>query len=221
MTNIKEKVLMSISIFSLVVLATWTGATIFKPVSAENQVSVTAHASPFAVSNSEVKLGQMPIPDPNSFVASANYYLQIDGIDGEVTDKQCPKCIEINSFSWGLSNPTTIGSSTGGAGAGKVSFSDINFMHKVDKASPILMQSLATGRHIPKATLYVRKSGGDPKEYMKIVLEDVIISSYSVGGATDNVPTDSISINFAKIQFVVKGSDVSTGGVIVPVVGGN
>ena len=68
--------------------------------------------------------------------------------NGETTDAtyKAKKAFEIYSFSWGASNPTTIGSSSGGAGAGKVSLSSFNIMKKTDSASPALFTELRQGR---------------------------------------------------------------------------
>src|SRR6516225_8190153 len=54
--------------------------------------------------------------------------IETPNITGESTDSKHKGEIEIYSFSLGASNPTTIGSATGGAGAGKVSLSSFNFM---------------------------------------------------------------------------------------------
>ena len=37
-------------------------------------------------------------------------YIKIDTVDGEATQANHEKWIEIYSFSWGASNPTTVGS---------------------------------------------------------------------------------------------------------------
>ena len=47
----------------------------------------------------------------------------------------------------------------GGGGAGKASFQDFNFTHHVDKASPVLMATCATGEHIKEATLTLSGEG--------------------------------------------------------------
>ena len=79
-------------------------------------------------------------------------FLKIDGIEGESTDKIHPGEIEIQSFSWGVSN-TSSGGAGGGGGAGKASFTDMNFMSALSKVGPSLMLACATGRHFPSATL--------------------------------------------------------------------
>jgi type VI secretion system secreted protein Hcp len=128
-------------------------------------------------------------------------FLKIDGIDGESTDKVHPGEIEIQSFSWGVTNTgSAIG---GGGGAGKASFSDLNFASSLSKASPNLMLASATGKHIASATLTCRKSGGNGIEFLKIKLSDILVSSYQSGGSTGaDLPEDSFGLNFTKIDFL-------------------
>src|SRR5437879_6111259 len=78
-------------------------------------------------------------------------------IPGDGRDPNNSKAFEIKDFSFGVENPTTIGSATGGAGAGKIKFSEFTIKKTVDKASPAFFKVCATGDHFPKATLYVRK----------------------------------------------------------------
>jgi type VI secretion system secreted protein Hcp len=140
---------------------------------------------------------------PLSTHASAvDYFLKIEGIEGESTDEQHQGEIEILSFSWGASNSGTF-SGGGGGGAGKVSFSDLTFTTRVNKATPKLMLACASGQPIPQATLVCRKSGDQPVEYLRITLSDVLVSSFSTGGsAGGDRPTESVSLNFAAVVFV-------------------
>ena len=140
---------------------------------------------------------------PVAHAAAVDYFLKIDGIDGESTDDQHKGEIDLQSWSWGESQPGLVGgtsASGGGGGAGKVSVHDMHFRKTVDKATPTLMVSTATGQHYPSATLTVRKAGGQQMEYFKVKLTDVLISSYQAGGTQGSVPTDSFSLNFAKIR---------------------
>jgi type VI secretion system secreted protein Hcp len=128
-------------------------------------------------------------------------FLKIDGIEGESTDKTHPGEIEIQSFSWGVSN-TSSGGAGGGGGAGKASFTDMNFMSALSKVGPSLMLACATGRHFPSATLTCRKAGGKGIEFLKIKLSDILVSSYQDGGSAGaDLPEDSFSLNFTKINF--------------------
>src|SRR3954471_6625325 len=106
---------------------------------------------------------------------ASDYLLEIDGIKGESKDDKHAGTIEISSFSWGATNSGSSASGTGG-GAGKVSYQDIHFTTSVNKSSPLLMLACASGQHIKKAVLFVRKQGGDQQEFYTITLEDVLVS---------------------------------------------
>jgi type VI secretion system secreted protein Hcp len=125
-------------------------------------------------------------------------FLKIDGIDGESTDKAHQGEIEIDSFSWGETNPSTGG---GGGGSGKAVAQDFHFTSQVSKASPLLMLACATGRHFNKAVLTCRKAGF---EFMKIRIDDVLVSSYQTDGHSgeDARPEDSFALAFQKIDFL-------------------
>jgi len=132
--------------------------------------------------------------------AQVDYFLKIDGIEGESTNSRHGGEIEIESFSWGA---TQTGTSTGGGGggAGKVIFQDIHFTKTLDKASPKLMLATATGEHIKDVVLVGELSGKKGQKFLEIKLTDVLISSYQSGGSEGSIPTDSFSLNFAKIEF--------------------
>jgi type VI secretion system secreted protein Hcp len=132
-------------------------------------------------------------------------FLKIEGIQGESSDKTHPGEIEIESFSWGVSNTGSVVVG-GGAGAGKAVSQDFHFATSLSKASPSLMLACATGRHFPTATLTCRKAGGSSQvEFLKIKLVEVLVSSYQTGGVADGdaaLPMDQFSLNFAKIDFL-------------------
>ena len=135
---------------------------------------------------------------------SGDYYLKIDGFDGESTDDKHKGEIDVQSWSWGETQSGT-SASGGGGGAGKVSMQDFNFVMQTNKASPKLMLACANGQHIKTAKLTCRKAGGEQQEYMTIEFSDLLISSYQTGGSTGDVlPMDAISFNFGKIQFEYK-----------------
>jgi len=136
---------------------------------------------------------------------ASDYLLEIDGIKGESKDDKHAGTIEISSFSWGATNSGSSASGTGG-GAGKVSYQDIHFTTSVNKSSPLLMLACASGQHIKKAVLFVRKQGGDQQEFYTITLEDVLVSSYQSGGTEGShaIPTDQFSLNFTSIKFEYK-----------------
>jgi type VI secretion system secreted protein Hcp len=148
-------------------------------------------------------------------MAQVDYFLKIDGVDAESTDDKHKGEIELESFSWGQSNAGTAGHG-GGAGAGKVVAQDFHFVKKLDKASPVLMIACSTGQHFKSAVLTTRKAGGGQQDYFKVTMEDLLVTSYQLGGAAaaDLVPTEQVSMNFAKLEMSYKEqkADGSLGG---------
>jgi type VI secretion system secreted protein Hcp len=138
-------------------------------------------------------------------MAHVDYFLKLDGIEGESQDSKHKGEIDLESWSWGEAQGGTF-SSGGGGGAGKVHMQDFHFVMKVNKASPKLLLACASGEHIKKATLTARKAGKDQQEFLKITMSDLLVSSYQTGGSGhgDIVPTDQISLNFAKIEYEYK-----------------
>jgi type VI secretion system secreted protein Hcp len=150
---------------------------------------------------------------------AVDYFLKIAGIEGESPDSKHKNEIQLESWSWGETQQGGHAAG-GGGGAGKVAMQDFHFVMKVNKATPKLMLACANGEHIKEAILSVRKAGKEQQDYLKITLNDLLVSSYQTGGSHgDVVPSDQISLNFSKIQFEYKeqkpdgtlGSAVKTG----------
>lgn len=129
---------------------------------------------------------------------AVDMFLKIDNIKGESTDDRHKDWIEIESFSWGLSNTASVGHG-GGGGAGKVNVHDISFVRPVDAASPVLFQACCRGEHLREATLTVRKAGSK-QDYLKYKLTDILISSYQTGGSSGDLPLEEVSLNFNKVH---------------------
>jgi type VI secretion system secreted protein Hcp len=136
-------------------------------------------------------------------MAAFDYFLRVDGIQGESADAKHKGEIEVLSWSWGETQPTPSG--PGGGGAGKVEMSDLTVVTHVSKASPHLLLACATGKHIKSAVLTGRKAGKAQAEFLTFSLSDVLVSSYQTGGsASVEPPADSVSLNFAKVQVEYK-----------------
>ena len=132
---------------------------------------------------------------------AVDMFLKITGIEGESADAKHKGSIDVESFSWGATNPgaASVGGG-GGAGAGKVSMQDFNFVMRANKASPKLFLAAANGQHIKEALLTARKSGGKEQvEFYKVKMTDILVSSYQQAGSGDG-QLDSFSLNFAKIE---------------------
>ena len=151
-------------------------------------------------------------------MADRDYFLKIDGIEGESEDSKHKGEIQLNSFSWEANNDGTFSTNKGG-GAGKVSMKDFKFTMDANKASPKLMLACATGQHIKSAVLTCRKAGKEQQEYLKYTFSDVLVSNYRTASPTDGkgaIPLDEVSFNFAKIEVEYKeqNADGTLGGTV-------
>jgi len=134
---------------------------------------------------------------------AADIFLKLGDIKGESLDDKHKDEIEVLSYSWGVSNPSSIDTGSGG-GHGKASFGDIVIQHYVDKSSPNLMVRCCSGEPIPDVTLTQRKSGKGQQEYLIIKMNEVIVThvQQSAGGSASN--SESFGLAFAKIAFEYK-----------------
>jgi len=152
--------------------------------------------------------------------------MKYGSIVGDVTTPGLVGWIELNSFSWGASNSATSASSATGAGAGKVSVSDISIGKMVDVASVQLIKMALTGaetdgviiqfykqfhRDLPSAVLGV---AGGLQEYLQFTMDNTLVTSYSLSSGGNqpsagfpapaealDLPTESLSLNFAKLDI--------------------
>ena len=136
------------------------------------------------------------------------YHLKFGSIKGESAASKHKEEIELLSWSWGASNPTTIVGA--GMSAGKVSMTDINFTKRVDKSSPKLLELCVTGKHVDDATLYCSKQTGEktPDDFLTIKLKEVYVSSFHAGGSSgEDVGTESFSLTYGSINYDYKVQD--------------
>lgn len=137
-------------------------------------------------------------------MANADYYLKIDGIKGESMAEGFTEQMQIESWSFGATNSGSAGQGTG-MGTGKASVQDFHFVVQNGTASLPLFLAVCKGNHIGQAILTCRKTGGDgtPYPYLKVIFDDLVLSSFQTGGSNGSnvLPMEQISFNFAKITM--------------------
>ena len=133
----------------------------------------------------------------------APIYMQYEGVPGEASASGHDKWIEISSFQWAPPPPAVprapapAGVAVGGPGR-------LSLVKRTDKASPLLSKAAATGKLVPAVQIDVPKTGGGGSNaYLRYELKNVMVSSFSVGsgGAGGAAPTESLSLNFTRIEF--------------------
>lgn len=132
-------------------------------------------------------------------VVAADIFAKIGDIKGESLDDKHKDQIELLSWSWGVANAGAhaIG---GGGGTGKATFHDFSFTHKIDRASPLLLQGCATGVHLKEATITRRKAGKGQQDFLVIKMNDVIITSVTESDDGGDHRVEAVTLAFAKVD---------------------
>jgi type VI secretion system secreted protein Hcp len=132
---------------------------------------------------------------------AVDMFIKIGDIKGESRDSKHKEEIDVLAWSWGMSNSGTAHLG-GGAGAGKVNVQDLSLTKYIDASSNALMMAACNGKHYPEAVLIVRKAGEKPLEYIKITMNEVLITSLSTGGSGgEDRLTENVTLNFAKFKY--------------------
>ncbi len=141
-------------------------------------------------------------------MALVDFFLKVEGVDGESGDAKHKGEMELSGWNWGAEQNGDW-QAGGGLGAGKVKVQTFNFTKKVDKASVTLLKACASGEHFPKATLTCRKAGKEQQEYLKVELENVMITNYKAtgSGTSEVLPLDDVSLAFEKINWIYKAQE--------------
>ncbi|HBP20847.1 MAG TPA: hypothetical protein DEA08_24040 [Planctomycetes bacterium] len=124
---------------------------------------------------------------------------------GESQSQQYPGAIEIESFDFGIKNQVTIGSKSGGAGAGKVEFKEFSVTKAIDSATASFFHACCHGAHFPKATLALVRQGaarGPTPAFMIYEFEQLYVVDQEWDGNTgDDVPRETVSFKAASIKL--------------------
>lgn len=147
---------------------------------------------------------------------AVDFFLKLDGIEGESADDKFKNQIKILSWSWGASQRSSV-SGSGGSGAGKADLSDLSVMCDFDKATPLFFKSIGEGTHIKTGQLNAVKSGGKGKPYLKVDFKELFVTSVQMSGSSE-IPTVSVSFSYNEIkidysQQAEDGTLTSTGAV--------
>ena len=106
---------------------------------------------------------------------------------------------EVLAWSWGASQSGSFHVG-GGGGAGKANFQDISLTRYTDSLSAAILRAVAIGEIIPNVEM--------KREGLRIRMQQVMVTSYSVGGMSDKkaLQTENISLNFMRVTYEVDGS---------------
>lgn len=140
--------------------------------------------------------------------------LELAGIDGEYTVEGYEKKIKVLSYSWGVSQPMVGDAANQKRTSGRPNHQDLTITKVMDLSSCKLIDYSNNSTVIATAKMsVVHESEKKMVAYMEYDLTDVLIANYSVGAGGD-VPTETVSLNYAKITqtYTVQGVDVANPG---------
>jgi type VI secretion system secreted protein Hcp len=143
-------------------------------------------------------------------MAAVDFFLKIDGIQGESQDDKHKGEIEVISFSWNVARH-----------GGKASISDFKFVKVMDRSSPILAQTASQCSSPGTAYFVARKAGRGQQEYLKITMKEVFISSVSPNSGSE-VPLETVTLGFtsAEMKLAPQLPDGSLDGYVTGIVDG-
>jgi type VI secretion system secreted protein Hcp len=145
-------------------------------------------------------------------------YLYIDGIKGESADDRHKDWIECKSVNFGVEQPKSATASTGGGHtAERCEHRDIVISKLADLASPILLQTCAAGRTIPKAKFEFMRADaqGERVKYFEIEIENVLIGAVAPSVEEGDILTEEVGFKFSKVRWKYTQQRISGG------IGGN
>jgi type VI secretion system secreted protein Hcp len=132
---------------------------------------------------------------------AVEFFLKIDGIQGDSTERAHAGEIQLLSWNWGASiiGP---GAPAAGGGTGKPSVAEFSFTASTSQASPQLFQALTTGKVFATATVTGVRTLNQPVTLLEIVFTKVLISSYRISDAAGaEQPIDEVALKSSQVRY--------------------
>lgn len=135
----------------------------------------------------------------------SDFHIKFDGVEGEATHKDHKGEIELLSWDWEVKQ--SVAASGGGTGRGKAEPGAFVIRHNYDKASPVLAKHCAAGKHFATAVLTARKAGEGQKDYLKVTMKEVFITSVKPMADPSGDVTEDVTCSYKDIEFAYKPQD--------------
>ncbi len=128
-------------------------------------------------------------------------YMKYGTFKGDVTVKGYEGWIELESFSWGLHRNINAPKS-GGANreSGEPIVGEIHVTKKTDMATISLFgDAIASKSSDTKVNLHFTQTNKQQTPFLKIDLENTVLSSFQITASSEHRPMESLTLNFTKI----------------------
>ena len=138
--------------------------------------------------------------------AAFDVFLQVTPVTGPVlaggsVDPIYSGWIEASSFEAGAENPATIGSATGGAGAGKVKFKEFTIVKTVDAATPLFFEKLSLGQSLATIKMVVVSRSPTRVEVWDIKATTCYFTSQSFSAVNGLEPQERIAFAMGAFEW--------------------
>jgi type VI secretion system secreted protein Hcp len=142
--------------------------------------------------------------------AQSDYFLKIEGIEGESMDKDHKGWIDILSFTHSIHQPSA--AATGSTRRrGAVIIEDLTCSKELDKSSPKIQEAVCKGKVFPKVEIQLTRAGrGNKEPYYTYELKNVLITSFSISGQSDSsLPMEEFAFSFEEIKVTYTTYDAN------------
>ncbi len=126
-------------------------------------------------------------------MAAVDIYMKFEGVEGEATEARFlgwSKLVDVTSE---VQTPAPADPGSPPAAALKLQISK-----RIDKSSPLLAKACGDGSVTPRVT-FVWAEGGSV--FFKVILENVLVSSFTCSAEPDALPMESLSFTYQKIEW--------------------
>jgi type VI secretion system secreted protein Hcp len=140
---------------------------------------------------------------------AVNAYIKMADVTGGSSAAEHAGEIEVLSWSHGFSQPTSPTRSTAGAGSvEQANHSNFTFTKYIDSATDDLLKICWGGKQLATATVTCYRADGaadnKPIEYLKIEMEHVVVSNFSISGGGGDVPVENVSLDYGIVKYTYK-----------------
>jgi len=139
---------------------------------------------------------------------ATNMYVRFEkpDIPGTSTAPGHQKDMEVLSWSHGFAQPASPTRSSAGSGTlEQASHQNLAFTKYLDRATNDLLKYCWAGKQFQKVTLSCFRSDGatdnKPVEYLRVIMEHVVISNYAVTGGPGEIPVENVSLDYGIVEY--------------------
>ncbi|HEY8747136.1 MAG TPA: type VI secretion system tube protein Hcp [Tepidisphaeraceae bacterium] len=141
-------------------------------------------------------------------------FLKLGDIKGEATDQDHKDWIQVESMSAPIHRSIPEGAKDQQRARGDTTLGDVVIVRPLDKSSTKLQEACASGKFYADAEIHLCTTvKGKQQPYLKYLLKNVIISSYSFHGNGSGSPTPSeeLTLAFTGVEWNYSVVDPATG----------